>query len=47
LAAAVSTPVIALFGSTDLQRFVPYLIDSERKERNVALQATVDFAKVD
>ncbi|MDR1528786.1 MAG: glycosyltransferase family 9 protein [Puniceicoccales bacterium] len=36
LAAALSTPVIALFGSTDPKRFAPYPIDSER---NVVLQA--------
>ncbi|MDR2603472.1 MAG: glycosyltransferase family 9 protein [Puniceicoccales bacterium] len=36
LAAALLTPVIALFGSTDPQRFAPYPIDSEY---NVVLQA--------
>lgn len=36
LAAALSTPVIALFGPTDPARFAPYPMDSER---NVVLQA--------
>ncbi|MDR2629159.1 MAG: glycosyltransferase family 9 protein [Puniceicoccales bacterium] len=36
LAAALSTPVIALFGSTDPARFAPYPVGSEH---NVAIQA--------